>query len=138
MAAGLAVAGPGVAHAQPAGPGHTIPPGTTFYVEPHSQAAEQALTYLQHGDRADALTMAKLASYPEATWFEGGTPSEVRSQVAALEHAAAAKHQTPVLVAYYVPGRDCSQFSAAAPRPTRPTRRGSPDWPPASATTRAW
>lgn len=112
MAAGLAVAAPAAADAQPAGPGHTIASGTSFYVEPHSQAAQQALSYLKQGDRADALTMAKLASYPEATWFEGGTPAEVRAQVADLEHAAAAKHQTPVLVAYYVPGRDCSQFSA--------------------------
>lgn len=92
--------------------GHTLPPGTQFYVDPHSKAAQQALTDLQARRFTDAAQMAQLASWPVATWFTGGTPQQVRADVAKLEASAARRHQVPVVVAYDIPGRDCSQYSA--------------------------
>ncbi|GAA2728970.1 glycoside hydrolase family 6 protein [Streptomyces nogalater] len=84
---------------------------TRFYVDPHSKAAEQALVDLRSGDLENAANMARLASWPQATWFTGGTPEEVRGKVNKLVRRAGAVHRTPVLVAYNVPGRDCSQYS---------------------------
>ncbi|MFF6803963.1 glycoside hydrolase family 6 protein [Streptomyces sp. NPDC012616] len=89
-----------------------ITAGTRFYADPHSKAAQQALVDLKHGDLANAANMARLASWPQAEWFTEGTPGEVRAKVRRLVHRAGAAHRTPVLVAYDVPGRDCSQYSS--------------------------
>ncbi|WP_371749844.1 glycoside hydrolase family 6 protein [Streptomyces sp. NBC_01283] len=88
-----------------------ISPTTRFYVDPRSKAAKQAITDLRKGDRANALNMAKLASQPQAEWFTEGTPAQVRREVRKLVHAAAITRRVPVLVAYNVPGRDCSLYS---------------------------
>ncbi len=76
---------------------------TRFYIDPNSEAAHQALTDLLGGQYTDALNMAKLASWPEATWVTKGTPSQVNSQVRDPAHRAAAEHAVPVLVAYDIP-----------------------------------
>ena len=49
---------------------------------------------------------------PSAVWFTSGSPQRVQQDVKATVQRAAAKGQVPVLVAYNVPGRDCSQYSA--------------------------
>jgi len=92
--------------------GHILPADSRFYVQPDSKAALQALTDLHDGHLQDALTMAKLASYPESTWFTSGTPAEVQAGVARVERVAAPQRAIPVLVAYNIPGRDCSLYSA--------------------------
>ena len=92
--------------------GHTLSSDTRFYVEPNSDAAKQALTDLKTGHLRDAATMAKLASWPEATWFTSGTPSQVAQQVSTLVRNAAWQHAVPTLVAYDIPLRDCSQYSS--------------------------
>ncbi len=92
--------------------GRTLSPGTRFYVNPDSEAAHQAVTDLLHRDFAGAAAMAKLATWPEATWFTQGTPAQVKDQVRTLVHRAAAQRAVPVLVAYDIPLRDCSQYSA--------------------------
>ncbi|MCX5214749.1 glycoside hydrolase family 6 protein [Kitasatospora sp. NBC_00240] len=92
--------------------GHTLPAGTRFYIDPASDAARQALTDLKGHDLAGAATMAKLASWPEATWFTGGTPAEVRNRVEKLMRDAGRAGTVPVLVAYNIPLRDCSLYSA--------------------------
>ncbi|MEV5885270.1 glycoside hydrolase family 6 protein [Streptomyces sp. NPDC052020] len=89
-----------------------ITPATKFYVDPHSKAAKQALVDLGNGDTENATRMAKLASWPQAAWFTEGTPGEVRSKVSRLVQRAGAVNRTPVLVAYNVPGRDCTQYSS--------------------------
>jgi endoglucanase len=90
-----------------------LPPGTAFHVDLRSKAAGQAVADLRAGRLADAVRMAKLASWPVATWFTGGTtPAQTRADVAALQREAALRRQVPVLAAYNVPGRDCSQYSA--------------------------
>jgi endoglucanase len=107
----MALAAPAPAQAQET-TGHTLPPSTRFYVDPHSDAAEQAVTDLRHHDRADASAMAELASWPEAQWFTGGTPDEVEHQAQSLVDRADRTGTVPVLVAYNIPLRDCSQYSA--------------------------
>jgi endoglucanase len=92
--------------------GRTLAANTRFYVDPASEAVRQAITDVVHHDLPNALSMAKLASWPEAAWFTKGSPSEVHDQVQTLVGKAARQHSVPVLVAYYIPLRDCSQFSA--------------------------
>src|SRR5262249_54046301 len=91
---------------------HALSPDTTFYVDPDSEAAHQAITDVIGHDFVDALNMAKLASWPEATWITKGTPSQVEGQVHALVRDAGGRHAVPVVVPYYIPLRDCSQYSA--------------------------
>ena len=49
---------------------------------------------------------------PQAVWFSRGTPGEVERAVRATAAHASAVGAVPILVAYNVPGRDCSQYSA--------------------------
>ncbi|MGW5498713.1 glycoside hydrolase family 6 protein [Streptomyces olivaceoviridis] len=91
---------------------NVLTPATKFYVDPHSKAAKQALVDFGNGDVGNAVNMAKLASWPQAEWFTEGTPDEVRGKVGELVHRARAVDRTPVLVAYNVPGRDCTQYSS--------------------------
>jgi len=83
-------------------------PGTTFYVDPAS-TTQQAAAKLDGQARADALV---LASVPSASWFTNGKPADVQAKVKKLVDAAAAKNAVPTLVAYNLPHRDCSQYSA--------------------------
>jgi endoglucanase len=85
-----------------------LSPGTTLYVNPASSTL-QAAAKLDGQARADALL---LGSFPSATWFTKGTPAEVQAAVKKLVDAAAAKNAVPVIVAYNLPHRDCSQYSA--------------------------
>ncbi|GAA5019115.1 glycoside hydrolase family 6 protein [Kitasatospora paranensis] len=88
-------------------------PGSSFYVDLDSKAVHQAATDLRAGDYGDALAMARMASYPVAQWFNGtATPGETTTAMARLQSRAALQRQVPVAVAYNVPGRDCSQYSA--------------------------
>jgi len=122
VAAGLAAASISIgtvagASAGPAGAagaptGHTLPADTRFSVTPDNEAGRQALADLKRGDVPGAVAMAKLATWPEATWFTSGTPDQVRAQVRDTMRTAAVQHAVPVLVAYYIPLRDCSQYSA--------------------------
>ncbi|MFJ5780054.1 glycoside hydrolase family 6 protein [Streptomyces sp. NPDC093094] len=91
---------------------NVITPATKFYVDPQSKAAKQTLTDLKNGDLADAANMAKLASWPQSKWFTEGTPAQVRAEAAKLVRKAQATGTTPVMVAYNVPGRDCTQYSS--------------------------
>ncbi|WP_234285544.1 glycoside hydrolase family 6 protein, partial [Streptomyces venezuelae] len=100
------------AQAQAAPVADALTPATRFYVDPNSKAAKQALTDLRNGDFANAVNMARLASWPQAEWFTEGTPDEVRAKVRSLVREARLVNRTPVLVAYNVPGRDCSQYSS--------------------------
>jgi len=111
-AAALALGSASAASAATRTADHTLPSDSRFYVEPNSDAAKQAVTDVKTGDLRDALTMAKLASWPEATWFTSGTPSQVAQQVSALMRGARRQDSVPVLVAYDIPLRDCGQYSS--------------------------
>ena len=88
-------------------------PNTRFYVDPQSRAAQQAQTDLRAHDVTDAVQMAQMASWPVATWFTGNaTPAQTQAGVADVMSKATTRHQVPVLVAYNIPGRDCSGYSS--------------------------
>jgi endoglucanase len=113
VAAALVLSGAVAASANDSRSGRALAPNTQFYVDNKNEAYNQALAYLKAGRRDDAATMANLASWPVGQWFTGGTSAtQVRTDVAALMNKSRIKRQVPVIVAYNVPGRDCSQYSA--------------------------
>ena len=108
----LGAVAPAPAEASSAPASHTLPANTRFYVDPDSDAAHQVVTDLLHRDFEGAKSMAKLASWPEAAWFTDGTPEQVESRVRDLVRRAERTGTVPVLVAYNIPLRDCSQYSS--------------------------
>jgi endoglucanase len=86
---------------------------TQFYVPPPSSGAVKQVKNLLHAKNwADAARVSALAAVPHAVWFSSGTPSEVKAAVQRTMNQAKCEHRVPVLVAYNVPYRDCSQYSA--------------------------
>jgi endoglucanase len=109
-----AAAGPAAPVAAPA---HHSPTGlsarTRFYVPPADRGALTQITSLVHqGELRDAGLLLREVTTPQAVWFTGGTPAEVRKQVRETLFRASLQRAVPTLVLYNVPGRDCSQFSA--------------------------
>jgi endoglucanase len=93
--------------------------GVPFYVG-ESAAATTAREWSSQGRAAEAALLGKIAAQPQAQWFgdwsdgHGGTAGDVGWWVG----AATAAHTLPVVVAYDLPWRDCSQYSgggAASP-----------------------
>lgn len=92
----------------PAAADDVLDAGDRLFVNPSSTTL-QAAAGLTGQARADAQL---LGSFPSASWFTQGTPAEVRAAVDSVVTAAAADGSVPVLVAYNLPYRDCSQYSA--------------------------
>jgi endoglucanase len=84
--------------------------GQTLYVNQYSGAAAQANAWRQSRP-ADASAMDTLANQPTAQWF-GDWNGDISHDVHAAVAAAQSKGQTPVLVAYNIPGRDCGGYSS--------------------------
>ncbi|MGW0820532.1 glycoside hydrolase family 6 protein [Streptomyces sp. NPDC002845] len=78
-------------------------------MNPESGAARQAAEYRLLGRTADALLMDRIATRPQAEWLVGVSP---RMTVEARTTAAARAGRVAVLVAYYLPNRDCGQYSS--------------------------
>jgi len=84
--------------------------GQLFYVHPDNPAAVQAARWRSEGRERDAAAMARLASRPTATWLTEG--SDADRTVRSLTTEAARAGRAALLVAYYIPGRDCGSYSA--------------------------
>jgi endoglucanase len=80
-----------------------------FWTDPDSRAAQQAAEWRAAGRIADAALMDRIAGRPQAEWLTGPNPGPV---VGARTTAAARAGRLAVLVAYYIPNRDCGQYSA--------------------------
>jgi endoglucanase len=94
-------------------PTRDIPSDTRFFTpEPTPDGVKQALALAKQRQLANALRVATMLATPQAVWFQGGTPDEVKASVKKTMTAAALVKRTPVLVAYNVPFRDCAQYSA--------------------------
>jgi endoglucanase len=95
----------------------TVPPppdplaGLRFYVNPLSHAARQEAQLRAAGRGADADQIAKIAGRPQGTWLTPD-PARVQQDAGALARAAAAAGQTPLVVVYNLPHRDCTGYSA--------------------------
>jgi endoglucanase len=85
---------------------------TRFYVQPPAPAAVAQIEGLVKARHfRDAARVAALEATPQAAWFGGGTPEEVKVAVHDTMKRAAREHRVPILVAYNVPFRDCAQYS---------------------------
>lgn len=80
-----------------------------LYVDPGSPAAAQAARWRAEGRLADAAAMAHLARRPAALWITAAT--HVESRVRAAVTRAARRGRWPVLVAYFIPHRNCGGLS---------------------------
>jgi endoglucanase len=109
MVAGCSSGGGSSSHtaATGAAPAHR---GPSFFVDPGNPAARQELLWRQAGRTQDADAMARLAGQPTATWISDDL--NVFARVRALTVAAGRVGKTALLVAYWIPGRDCGQFSS--------------------------
>lgn len=97
----------------PANDGPMLDPNTQFYVpKPNHGAIAQIADLTSSGDKASANLIEQMIELPQAVWFEDGTPKQVQQDVKNTVKRAAGKKAVPVLVAYYLPFRDCSQYSA--------------------------
>jgi endoglucanase len=110
------------------GGGHALSPGTRFYIPPPAQGSvQQILQLIRSGQFKNATLIAAMESVPSAVWLDGETPAqaaepgnlgweqadfEVAQQVRQTLFAARLQHTVPIFVAYNIPGRDCSQYSA--------------------------
>ena len=84
--------------------------GATLFVPPNPAAERQVSTW--RGSRPDdARSLERILSQPTATWF-GDWNGDVRRDVDRLVGEADRQGRVPVLVAYNIPNRDCSQHSA--------------------------
>jgi endoglucanase len=93
--------------------GLSLDPDTQFYVPKRNQGAiEQIADLTSSGDYADADLIRAMIEIPQAVWFASGEPHQVQQDVKNTIQRAAGKKTVPLLVAYNVPFRDCSQFSA--------------------------
>jgi endoglucanase len=102
-----AVASPTATQAPP------LAAGTRFTTPvPDPGAVRQTVELTRAHRLGDAALIAREAATPQATWFTGGTPQEVRSEVRKASALAAATRTVPTFVVYNVPGRDCSQYSS--------------------------
>jgi endoglucanase len=81
-----------------------------LYVEPGSEAAEQAVLW-RASRPADAARMDRLAAQPQAKWLGDWNPDPYQEAREYVEGAAAAG-KLPVLTLYNLPGRDCGSYSS--------------------------
>lgn len=84
--------------------------GKTLFVDPDSQAYE-AYLQAQSTNSSEAKQIKKIADTSQAAWFMGSSGS-IEADVNAYVTRAADAHALPVLVAYNIPQRDCSGYSA--------------------------
>lgn len=118
-ALGLLIAAAAPAAGLPTSPApHPSAPQTTapwapaplsLWVDPNTPAALQAAEYRRLGRTEDAALIDRIATRPQATWLTGANPGPT---VRALTTEAARTGRTALLVAYYMPHRDCGSFSA--------------------------
>jgi endoglucanase len=129
MAAGaLGTAALTASAAPPGGTGHSLPANTRFYVPPPAQGStQQILQLIRSGQLRSAGLIAAMESVPSAVWLDGETPAQaaepgnlgweqadvdVAQQVRQTLLLASLQRAVPIFVAYNIPGRDCSEYSA--------------------------
>lgn len=83
-------------------------PSTDFWVDPDSAAARQVTAWRGQGRTADAQLIERIAGRPQALWLNDPGPGPA---VRAATEAATAAGTTAVLVAYFIPHRDCGDYS---------------------------
>lgn len=90
-------------------------PRMGLYATPRGSATEaqrQVSLLRAQGRTLLAIQLSTMLAAPTATWVTGGTTASVTTRVRDTTTSAAARGQVPVLAAYNLPFRDCSQYSA--------------------------
>lgn len=86
---------------------------TRLYVPPPVDGSvAQVVQLLRQRRLRDAALVTKEITTPQAVWFTSGTPAQVRKEVRRTMQRAAVQRAVPTLVAYYLPYRDCGQYSS--------------------------
>ncbi|MEV2256346.1 glycoside hydrolase family 6 protein [Streptomyces sp. NPDC050147] len=83
-------------------------PAPDFWVDPDSAAARQVTAWRSQGRVADAELIQRIAGRPQAVWLHGDNPGPTAR---AVTLAATEARRTAVLVAYFIPHRDCGGHS---------------------------
>jgi endoglucanase len=87
-----------------------------LYVDPNNPAAQEVAQLRGEGDTGEAAAVERIATEPTGNWFTDAPNVEAR--VRALTRRATAAGRSVLLVAYYIPGRDCGGYSSGgAPSP---------------------
>ena len=90
-----------------------LPPGTHFFTPlPSSGAVKQIAQLIGKRDLKDAALITGEVATPQAVWFSDGTSTQVKQSVRRVVLESSLTKTVPTLVAYNVPGRDCSQYSS--------------------------
>lgn len=84
--------------------------GATLYVDPDSNAAQQAEEW-QASRPDDAELLLLIAAQPTAKWF-GDWNDDIAEDVATATTTITEAGALPVFVAYNIPNRDCGGYSA--------------------------
>jgi endoglucanase len=84
--------------------------GVELFVPPYTNA-DQARRRLMREDPAEGELIAKIADTPQARWF-GEWSGEIETVSMNYVKAAHNKGKVALLVAYFVPNRDCGQYSS--------------------------
>jgi endoglucanase len=108
--------------------GHDLSSDTRFYVPlPAQGSVQQILQLIGSGQLKNAGLIAAMEAVPSAVWLDGETAAQaaepgnlgweqadadVARQVRLTLVAASLQDAVPIFVAYNIPGRDCSQYSA--------------------------
>jgi endoglucanase len=94
-------------------PSGDLDPNTQFFVPQATSAARSHINYLlRSGNDEDAALVRAMTTTPQAVWFSKAGATRVQEAVRRVVRQAADQGTVPVLVAYYLPFRDCAQFSA--------------------------
>jgi endoglucanase len=89
-----------------------VPENELYAPPPNDGSVELAHELRRDRQRQTAKLVRKMAGMPQAVWLENGSPDEVQMQARSVVRQAEEERAVPVLVAYNVPFRDCSQYSA--------------------------
>ena len=84
--------------------------GASLWVDPSSNARLTADSW-RATRPDDAAYMDKIATHPQAQWFNGWS-TDIRRDVSTAVSAVTSTGAVPVLVAYNIPQRDCGKLSA--------------------------
>ncbi|MDI6098414.1 glycoside hydrolase family 6 protein [Actinoplanes sp. NEAU-A12] len=119
LAALLGVTAGGMTASGPATPAPLRTPAVVqssgLYVDPGGLAPRYLRNLRQSGRHAEAAAIRRIADRPAATWFTDARPG-FADRARRLVTAAGAAGELPVLALYFIPHRDCRQYSAGGAR----------------------
>jgi endoglucanase len=92
-----------------------------LYVDPDGLAPRYLRNLQISGRHAEAAAIRRIADQPAATWFTDARPG-FADRARKLVGAARAARRTAVVTLYFIPHRDCRQYSAGGARDARTYR----------------